>query len=137
MSRSYSQSLTTLLKRDRNGDAMALFMERVGTPPEAVQQMRTQSWWSSATMLAPTLAYDSAIMCHRNGSVIPADILSAATTPTLVVRGGNNAEWWLDTDRQLADDLPNGRFRELTGQNHEVDPGIIVPVVEEFFDDVA
>lgn len=133
VSQAYAQGLATLLEANRNGDALALFMELVGTPPAVVQQMRTQPWWSAAAELAPTLAHDSAVMDHRGGSSIPVDILSAATTPTMVVCGGANAAWMLGTNQQLADALPNSRYWELTGQNHQVDPDIVVPVVEEFF----
>lgn len=133
VSQAYAKSLTSLLQADRNGDALALFMGLVGTPPAVVQQMQTQPWWSTAAKLAPTLAYDSAVMDHRSGSSIPVDILSAATIPTIVICGGGNAGWMLGTNQQLAEALPTGSYRELIGQNHEADPDIVVQVVEEFF----
>jgi hypothetical protein len=39
----------------------------------------------------------------------------------------------IDTGRQLADAMPNGRHRVLEGQEHVVAPEVLVPVLAEFF----
>jgi hypothetical protein len=37
------------------------------------------------------------------------------------------------TAQELVDTLPNGRRRTLEGQQHNVDPGALAPVVAEVF----
>jgi pimeloyl-ACP methyl ester carboxylesterase len=44
ISREYAENLRTLLAVDRRGDAVALFLTLVGTPPEMVGQMRNEPW---------------------------------------------------------------------------------------------
>src|SRR5215207_10349366 len=61
-SREYGEDLRTILAEDRHGDAVELFMRRVGTPQEMVEQMRKESWWMGVEALAPTLAYYSEVM---------------------------------------------------------------------------
>jgi hypothetical protein len=38
-----------------------------------------------------------------------------------------------ETARALADILPDGQHRILQGQEHNVDPAVLAPVLEEFF----
>jgi len=39
----------------------------------------------------------------------------------------------IDTGRQLADAMPNGRHSVLEGQAHDAAPEALVPVLVEFF----
>ncbi|MBA3825079.1 MAG: alpha/beta fold hydrolase, partial [Ktedonobacterales bacterium] len=53
----YSQQLRPLLAEGRRGDAVALFMTRVGMPAEAADGMRQSPMWPALEAVAPTLAY--------------------------------------------------------------------------------
>ncbi len=135
-SREYSENLRTILAEDRHGDAVELFMRRVGTPQEMVEQMRKESWWAGIEALAPTLAYDSEVMGDvGSGGTIPTDVAGAATTPTLVLSGGASPAWMIDVGRQLAVALPDGRHDVLEDQEHVVPPEVLVPILEDFFSD--
>jgi pimeloyl-ACP methyl ester carboxylesterase len=135
-SREYGENLRTILAEDRRGDAVELFMRRVGTPQEMVDQMRKESWWAGIEALVPTLAYDSEVMGDSSrGGTIPADAAGAASIPTLVLSGGASPEWMIDVGRQLADVLPDGRHEVLEDQEHVVPPEVLVPVLEDFFSD--
>ena len=85
--------------------------------------------------MAPTIAYDSAVMGDRRGGTIPTDLLGAVTVPALVLCGGASPAWMIDVGRQIADGMPNGRLRVLAGQEHVVAPDVLVPVLVEFFAD--
>lgn len=61
-SEAYTNSLNELLSADRRVDAVELFMKKVGVPSEAIAGMRQSPMWSTSEALAPTLAYDNAIM---------------------------------------------------------------------------
>jgi pimeloyl-ACP methyl ester carboxylesterase len=130
----YVERLEALLAEDRRGDAVELFMGLVEMPPEAIAGMRSSRWWAQAQALAPTLAYDAEVMGDRQtGGTIPAGLAERVTPPALVLCGGASPEWMIDTARNLADAMPQGRLRVLEGQEHVVPPELLVPVLAEFF----
>jgi hypothetical protein len=63
---------------------------------------------------------------------VSTDLADRVRSETLVLVGGASPEWMIDVGRQVADALPNGRYRVLEGQEHVVPPEILVPVVAEF-----
>src|SRR5437016_2628118 len=84
-SESYTRQLRALLAEGRRSDAVALAMTTWGAPAEAIAGMRQTPIWPLFESVAPTLAYDNAIM--GDGSV-PAERLASITVPTLVIDGG-------------------------------------------------
>jgi hypothetical protein len=86
--------------------------------------------------IVPTHAYDSEIMGDSTrGGTIPVDLVGGVTLPTLVLCGGASPAWMVDTTRQIADTMPNGRHCVLEGQEHVVTPELLAPVLAEFFAD--
>lgn len=126
----YSRQLKALLAEGRRGDAAALAMTTWGAPPEAVAGMRQAPIWSMFESVAPTLAYDNAIM--GDGSV-PAARLASITVPTLVIDGGASPMPMQNAAQATAEALPNARRRTLEGQTHDVAPEVLAPVLEKFF----
>jgi pimeloyl-ACP methyl ester carboxylesterase len=121
----------TMVAEGRTGDAVEYFMTKViGMPPEVVAGARTQPWWPATEALAPTLAYDARIMGDYS---IPRDMVASVKIPTMVVAGGADFPWMRQTAETLADVLPDGEVRILEGQGHDVDPGVLAPVLSEFF----
>jgi pimeloyl-ACP methyl ester carboxylesterase len=121
----------TMVAEGRKGDAVEYFMTKViGMPPEVVAGARTQPWWPATEALAPTLAYDARIM---GDYTIPRDLVASVKVPTLVVAGGADFPWMRQTAETLVDALPDGEIRILEGQGHDVDPGVLAPVLSEFF----
>jgi pimeloyl-ACP methyl ester carboxylesterase len=115
----------------RRGDAVEFFMSKVvGMPPEFVAGARSQPWWAATEAIAHTLAYDATIMGDYS---LPADRAAAVKSPTLVIAGGASFPFLRETAQALADILPEGETRILEGQSHNVDPGILAPVLAEFF----
>jgi pimeloyl-ACP methyl ester carboxylesterase len=135
ISREYAEKLEIILAEDRRGDAVELFMTTVGMPREMVEGMRHDPpTWAGLEEIAPTLAYDSAVMGDvSRGGTIPADLLGAVTVPALVLCGGASPAWMIDVGRQVADAMPKGRLGILEGQEHVVAPEVLVPVLAEFF----
>lgn len=130
MSANYTRQLTALLTEGRRGDAVALAMQYFGTPAEMVSGMRHSPIWSNFESVAPTLAYDNAIM--GNGSV-PTELLASVTTPTLVIDGGASPAFMHKAAQAIAYHLPNAQHRRLPEQTHDVDPEVLAPVLVEFF----
>ncbi|MFD0534160.1 hypothetical protein ACFQY7_10715 [Actinomadura luteofluorescens] len=131
--RAYSTELTGILADGRRGDALALFMTAVGMPEEMVGQMRGAPMWPALEALAPTLAYDSAVMDDAaTGAELPEDLLASVTVPALVLDGGDSPAWMRDIARRTAALLPAGTHRTLDGQTHDVDPAVLAPALERF-----
>jgi pimeloyl-ACP methyl ester carboxylesterase len=126
----YTRQLTALLSEGRRGDAVALAMTTWGAPAEAIAGMRQTPIWPLFESVAPTLAYDNAIM--GDGSV-PTPRLASLTVPTLVMDGGASPAFMHNAAQVVALVLPNAQLRTLEGQTHDVAPEVLAPILEQFF----
>jgi pimeloyl-ACP methyl ester carboxylesterase len=129
-SENYTRQLTGLLAEGRRGDAVAFAMTTFGAPPGAIAGLRQTPMWPAFESVAPTLAYDDAIM--GDGSV-PTGLLESVTAPALVMDGGESPAFMRGAARAVADGLPNAQYRTLQGQTHDVDPVVLAPVLVAFF----
>jgi uncharacterized protein YndB with AHSA1/START domain/pimeloyl-ACP methyl ester carboxylesterase len=99
----YTLELTDLLAAGRRGDAIECFLKLVGTPAPAIAGMRRSPMWPLFEGIAPTLAYDNAVL--GDGSV-PND---------------------------EAERVRHARRLTLPEQTHDVAPDVLAPVLVEFF----
>ena len=121
--------LTELIAADRRGDAVELFQtEAVGIPPAVVAQMRNAPFRSALEKMAHTLVYESMILRS-----LPTGMIASIRVPTLVIAGEQNPEVMRQAAQALAESLPDGRYRTLNGQSHDIVPPVLGPVLEEFF----
>jgi pimeloyl-ACP methyl ester carboxylesterase len=126
-----AKTFTELVSAGRRGDAVEFFMAKVvGMPVEFVAQARAQPWWAATEALAHTLAYDATIMGDYS---LPADRAALVTVPTLVIAGASSFPFMRETAEALADALPDGRSHVLEGQDHNVAPEAIAPVLARYF----
>lgn len=126
----YTERLTELLGQDRHGDAVELFLSRVGTPPEMIAGIRLSHAWPGMEAIAPTLAYDNAAL---GAGPVPRERLAAVPVPLLSVAGDASPAWMREASRVVAEAAPTGSYRTLEGQTHMVDPLVLAPVLAEFF----
>ena len=68
-----------------------------------------------------------------SGRALPSEWATSVTTETLVMDGGASPAWQRTAVQALADLLPHARRRSLEGQDHEVAPDVLAPVLVEFF----
>jgi pimeloyl-ACP methyl ester carboxylesterase len=127
----YRRQLKEVLAADRRGDAVILFMMLVGMPAEHVPEVRKHPMWPMFEAVAPTLAYDAAVL--GEDASIPTERAAGVAVPALVMDGGASYPFMHVAAVALADAMPNGRHRTLEGQTHEVAPEAIAPVLVEFF----
>jgi pimeloyl-ACP methyl ester carboxylesterase len=126
-----AQTFTDLVEAGRRGDAVEFFMAKVvGLPPEFVQGARQAPFWAQTEALAHTLAYDATVMGDYS---IPTDRASSVKVPTIVIAGGADFPWMPETAQTLAAAMPDGQYRRLEGQGHDVDPTVLAPVLIGFF----
>jgi pimeloyl-ACP methyl ester carboxylesterase len=128
--RQYRRQLEALLTAGRRGEAAALFMSYVGTPPEQIEGMRRAPVWSMFEAVAPTLAYDAAAM--GGDAAVPNERAAKVTMPTLVLNG-SAIPFMRDTATALAKAIPHGQQRTLEGQTHDVNLQVLATVLVEFF----
>ena len=107
----YNQQLTKLLTENRRGDAVALFMRFVGTPPDQIEGMRKAPIWPMFENVAPTLLYDAAAMGVNRK--VPIERLSHITALTLVMHGGTGHPFMKQTAQTLSKAIPNAEFRTI------------------------
>lgn len=125
----YSDDLTALLAADRRGDALARFMRRVGVPEEMIAGMRQSPYWQQGESLAPTLAYDDAVM---GDSTIPADRFGRIAVPTLVLAGSESPAFMREAAAQAAAAIPGAHHDVLAGQDHNVAGDALAEAVAAF-----
>ncbi|GIF77958.1 alpha/beta fold hydrolase [Asanoa siamensis] len=129
-SRDYTRRLAALLDAGRDGDAIELFMTSVGLPAEMVAGMRTQPFWPMFESIAPTLAYDNAVM---GDSAVPRSVAAEVAVPVLVAAGGASPDNLRVAAKTTAEAVPGAVYRELPGQTHDVTPESLGPVLTDFF----
>jgi pimeloyl-ACP methyl ester carboxylesterase len=128
--RRYTERLTEALGRGAHGDAVELFLTLTGLAPEMIANARSSPMWAGMEAVAPTLAYDDAVM---GGGPVPRERLAEIGVPVLAVAGGASPAWMREAVEAVADAVPDGAYRCLEGQAHMVDPHVLAPVLVEFF----
>jgi pimeloyl-ACP methyl ester carboxylesterase len=129
--RRYLEQLTEALAAGRHGDAVALFMAYVGTPAEQIDSTRQQPFWPAMAALGPTLAYDHTAILGTDAAV-PAERAARLSVPALVLYGTASFPFMAETALNLQLAMPHGELRALQGQDHNVSPAILAPLLLEF-----
>jgi len=119
-----------LINNGNRGEAMTFFFTAIGTQPEALEKLRKSPEWPLMENVEHTLAYDYAVL---NDGAIPVDAAKKATMPTLVMNGEKSFDFMSDAAKNLSQIMPNAQWKTLKDQTHQPSPGIIVPVLTEFF----
>ncbi len=123
----YTARLGDLLAAGRRGEAVALFMAHVGVPAPAVAGMRAGPGWAALEAIAPTLAYDDALLA---GGAVPADL--PISVPMLVISGTASPASMRQAARATAAAFPPAEHRDLPDQTHDVRPEALAPVLIDF-----
>jgi pimeloyl-ACP methyl ester carboxylesterase len=119
-----------MLDEGRRGDAAEFFMAKVvGMPPEFVEYIKTQPIFEGMKTIAHTLPYDGTIMGDYS---VPTETATTVKSPTIVVTGSASMPFMASTAAALAEAIPGAETRTLDGQQHNVDPAVLGPVIREF-----
>ncbi|MGW6205538.1 alpha/beta fold hydrolase [Streptomyces sp. NPDC055089] len=122
--------LHRLLSDGDRGGAVELFLTVTGVAADTIARMRRAPLWRTLESVAHTLAYEDAVL---GDGAVPAERFASVTARTLVICGGFSTATARTSSRLLADALPRGRHRTLTGQMRELAPQAVAPVLAEFF----
>jgi pimeloyl-ACP methyl ester carboxylesterase len=119
-----------LIKTGKRGDAATFHFKAIGTPPDALEELRKSPQWPLMESVEHTLAYDYAIL---NDGAIPVDAAKSATMPALVMNGDKSLEFMSEVAKNLSQIMPNAQWKTLKGQTHQASPEVIASVLKEFF----
>jgi len=127
----YRKQLKQALAAGRRGHAVELFMLLLGMPAEHLEGMHQHPLWPMWEAVAPTLAYDAAVL--GEDASVPTEKAASVAVPALVMDGSASYPFMHVTALALARAMPHAQHRTLEGQTHEVAPQVLAPVLVEFF----
>ncbi len=122
--------LVALVAAGRRDAAAERFLRNTGMPVETVEQVKAGPGWPAMVALAHTLPYDVR-MC--NLGLVPVDRLSQISCPVLATAGSLSPGWALEVVQEIAGAVPDGEWRLLDGQAHNVAPAALASLVRERF----
>lgn len=126
--------LDGLLAADRRADAITLFMKFVGAPDEVVAGMKASPAWPGMLAMAPTLAYDNAVVGDDRS--VPVGVAAQVKADTLVMDGSASLgpmPFMRPTADKIAKAVPGARRQVVEGQAHDVSPKVLAPILLKFF----
>jgi pimeloyl-ACP methyl ester carboxylesterase len=132
----YVDHLNKLVKDNKRAEAVEYFLvNAAGIPAEYLGGMRQNPVWPGLLDIAHTIAYDGAFVADAmQGKPLPTDRWTRVTVPALVMYGtASNPGWMGGAAEAIAALLPHAEMRVLEGQDHNVDPVVIAPVIAQFF----
>jgi pimeloyl-ACP methyl ester carboxylesterase len=134
----YMDQLRKMLSEGRRGDMVAFFnTDAVGLLAEMVEGMKQAPFWGTMEQVAHTLLYDGAFMVDNQRAKPMTDdlreTLKAIEVPTIVIDGGATYVFLHNTADIVAATITGAIRRTLEGQQHDVEPDAIAPVLIEFF----
>ena len=110
---------------DYKGSAK-FFLKDYGLPDEDLEAMFQSPAGGGMLDCARALPYDYAVL---GDGLVPTELAAKVNVPTMVLV----AEAMPETAQALAEAMPNARFRAMEASAHELPPGVLAPVLEEFF----
>jgi len=132
--REFRKEFDGLIAADRRSDALTLFMKFVGAPDEAINKQKASAAWPAMEALAPTVAYDNALLGDDRS--VPVKRAAKVKSETLVMDGLASTltmPFMRSTANKLAQAIPESTRKTLEGQAHEVDANVMAPILMAFF----
>jgi pimeloyl-ACP methyl ester carboxylesterase len=132
--RAFRSRLDGLLAADRRADAVTAFMQFVGAPAEALASMKASPAWPGMVAMAPTLAYDNAMLGDDRS--VPVGVAARVTATTLVMDGAASAgpmPFMRATADKLGRAIPGAQRQVVPGQAHDVSAKALAPILLKFF----
>jgi pimeloyl-ACP methyl ester carboxylesterase len=130
----FRSRLDALLTANRPADAITLFMKFVGAPDETIAEMKASPAWPGMVTMAPTLAYDNAVVGEDRS--VPVDVVAGIKVNTLVMDGGASVTtmpFMRPSADKLASVIPGAQRLTVEGQGHDVSSQALAPILAQFF----
>lgn len=133
--RDYVEQLDEAILSGQRDKALEIFMtQALLIPDEYLAPLKESPLWSDFLAVAHTLAYDGRIAREvMAGKPLPSRRWSRVTSSAVVISGANSEPFFHEAAKTLARHLAKAKDRKLAGQDHNVDPAALVPLLVEFF----
>lgn len=131
-----AESLDGLQERLRAGDregAVAFFMS--GMPPEWFEGMKSSPAWPVMLAIAPTLAYDAAVLERAERSRDWSSLLADVTVPVTVLLGEETLPIFPPAADALVAALPNATQRRIAARDHGWTPDVMTRAILDTLND--
>jgi len=125
--------LQSLIAAGDRGGAVSFFMTDVYGAPRAfvfAMPFLIPNAWQRNKLVVHTLPYDLTILDDRS---VLNERSSSISVPTLVIGGEKSPKGLRDAVTAVANALPNGQSRFLSGQDHNISSRALAPVLFEYF----
>jgi pimeloyl-ACP methyl ester carboxylesterase len=132
--RTFRTEIDTLLAADLREEAITRFMAFVGAPADVVAKMKSSPAWPGMRAMAPTLAYDNALLGDDRS--VPVQMAAKVRVPTLVMDGGASVgpmPFMRPTADKIARAIPGARRQVVEGQAHDASAEALAPLLIGFF----
>ncbi len=135
----YVEDLRRMLANDLRDEALAHFMRLAGSPEADIDAARDSEFWEPLLGLAPTLAYDAAVL---GDGPPPVDRLGRISQKVLVATGGGRdpsmqglqPNFFGAAADAIAGAIPGAVRRTVENEGHVADPQVLAAVLREFFE---
>jgi pimeloyl-ACP methyl ester carboxylesterase len=124
------QGVNQRVRDGQPGDAAEFFFSAIGTPPPALEKMKTSPEWVGMQKIDFTLTYDYEVL--GDGQV--PDKVKQISVPTLVMTGEKSIPFMQPAADRIAQLIPGAQRKTLPGQAHQAAPEVVVPLLIQFFD---
>ena len=127
----HESKLRKLLSENRRGDAVRYFLsDMVNVPAPFVFMTRLMPVWKKLKAIAHTLPYDAAVM---GDFTVPGTMIASIAVPTLIAAGEKSPARLREAANKVAEKLPDGTFKILKKQTHNINEKVLAPVLLDFF----
>jgi pimeloyl-ACP methyl ester carboxylesterase len=127
--RSLAADVLAALADDRPGDAIARFFADMGMPDEVVAATASDP---AMLAVAPTMAYDIAVMGDVDGGTVPDDLARSVAVPTLVLAGADSPDFFRATATRLTTLIPDAHHTVLPNADHGAPASQVAPAITPF-----
>jgi pimeloyl-ACP methyl ester carboxylesterase len=124
----FAAELTALAAAGQASEVAEKFLRITGVPATALADMKQAPYWPRMTSFAGTLPYDVTLASRP----VPAG-LARAGFPVLALAGGASPDWAAAAAKAIVAAAATGRSQVLPDQTHNAAPGVLAPVLTEFF----
>jgi pimeloyl-ACP methyl ester carboxylesterase len=126
----YRRDLDRLMAAGQPDGLVERAMQLFGVTPDAMAAMRESPMWAPWAAMAPSIAYDAAVLGPE--AAVPLARAAELRVPTLVLAGEASYPFMQVTARALAQAIPQAQLRILAGQIHEFTAAALAPVLVDF-----
>lgn len=124
----YRKKLKQYLEKNKNVEAVTLFIKLFGVSDKQIQAMKRLPVWKGLIGMAHTLEYDTVELIKA----YPKIKFNKIESPTLVMYGTASPIFMKNTAEKLNRAISKAKLLPLEKQTHDVKPNVLVPVLIKF-----